>query len=273
MIELGISPVNVIHNARKAFERELTYPDTYTTFRGLRSRSLNMSNGVPHELEGYLDTLPTFKGLSFEQLVEAEITARENKARSQNVPFEPITVVDIGYGNGQFLLDCQKEWGNKVRLVGLGTDVYSKMDQKKSFGTTGVHIIRATHQDLIDRSIELINGNVIDIRKIFGDNYADFIVSSLALQYVNYPPWELFKKIYRTLKPGGIALLEYYSQLCHHLKVAQKYLNDHKYEFEIGTESVAFKKTESDIALPIRTVGWIGDLRLSIEGKLALSTQ
>lgn len=266
MLELGISPVNVIQNARKEFEKELVHPFTYTAARGLRSRSLNMSNGVLYELEGYLDTLPTFRGLRFDQLVKAEIMVRENKAISQNVPFEPVTIVDIGYGNGQFLLDCAEEWGNKVRLVGLGTNVYSKMDQERSFGTTGVHIIRATHQDLSDRGIELVDGNVIDIRKIFEDNFADFIVSSFALQYVDYPPWELLKKIYRTLKPAGIALLDYYSALCHCLKGAQKYLGDHKYEFEVGERSVAFKKTELDIALPIRTVGWVGDFGLSIAG-------
>lgn len=264
MIELGISPIDVIHDAREMFETELTQTYTWTTFRGLRPRSFNMPNGLlPFNAEGYLDTLPTFTGLNFEQLVEAEITRREGKSRSQNIPFDPITIVDVGYGNGQFLLDCEKEWGNKVRLVGLGTDIYSKKGRR-----VGTHTIRATHQDLIGKGVELVNGNVVDIRKVLGDNYADIIVSSLAFEYVNYPPWELLKKIYRTLKPGGIALLDYSYVICHALKGAQKYLDDHNYEFEIGEDSVAFKKTEPDIALPIRTVGWTGKLRLSIKGNL-----
>lgn len=250
----GLTPGEIVFKVRKSFQREVDRSPNqvlgfmFTTFRGLNSYDIFFPDGNKLWVEGYLDVLPKFHDKDFVQLVDEEIGRREQQARSNGKPFEKAVIVDIGYGKGFFLSDCRKKWQEKVVLVGLGTDLYTKT----TTGVKGLAQIPPTEQKLQEDGVRLINGNVIDIRKLLGDNFADFVVESKTLMHVSYPSWEMVKKVYRTLKPRGIALLDL-NPGAHMIPLAVDYLNKNGYDFE-ATEGVAFRKTQPDISVPVRTV-------------------
>jgi len=230
-------PYSVIQSTRERFKSEINSPEKFPTYRGLYKHKLpdgSMS-------ESYIDVLPTFKGKDFASLIDEEVQRREQRATLSEKPFERIVIVDIGYGMGQFLLDCKERWGDKVSLIGFGTDVYAK----RGFHDADNDIV-PTYDVLINLGVNLVEGNVIDIEKRLENNSADFVVASNALIYVLYPRWELLKKIYRVLKQNGIALLDSgpYPEGGAEL---EKYLEENGYLFEFTAIGTAFKKTNPDV--------------------------
>lgn len=244
------SPFGILKKERDRFDSDsnVENPTSYITYRGLRERA-RPPNGQFVE-KSYLEVLPTFEEKDFLQLVNDRVREGKTTKNSQN----GIRIVDIGYGKGIFLLDCRKEWKDQVQIVGYGTDKYTKT-QALSAKTRGI-ISERTDTDLAKADIKLIEGNVVDVRKKLGDNYADIIVSIYALMYVEYPAWELVKKLYRVLKPGGIALLDFYPVALNLFQPVLEYLEDRGYSFEETDRGLAFKKTHPDIDVPIRTTNW-----------------
>lgn len=242
------SPLGMLQHERDRFNEEVANPDRiFITYRGLRRWYPNIGQEENTGAEGYLDVLPKLGGKDLAQLVNEKIEERELTDRSP----DGVRIVDVGYGKGKFLLDCRKEWGSKIQIVGYGTDVYTKVEP-------GIKAeIPPTDADLIKASAKLVEGNVVDIRTKLDDNFADFIVSSNALMYVSYPQWELVKKIYRVLKPGGIALLDYGmedgAEILGSLQPVFGYLKNRGYVFEAGVRGLAFRKTNPDINVPIWT--------------------
>lgn len=238
------TPLGILNETRDEFDKEVVDPSSVMTYRGLRKRDIPSLNGEIEKVQGYLDVLPTFEGKDFLQIVNDDMKEQEMSGHLQG----KVKILDIGYGTGAFLLDCHEEWQDKVQLVGYGTDVYTKIPQKHLKA-----IIPRTDMDLKKAEIELIHGNVIDLRNKLGDNSIDFIVSSMALMYIHYPQWELIKKVYRVLKPNGVALLDYESNTANMLRPILGYLKDQGYIFEINKGGLAFQKTKPDINVPIRT--------------------
>lgn len=155
-------------------------------------------------------------------------------------------------------MDSRKEWGDRVKLVGFGPNVYTKNEDRiwSRQVPNAQAVISPTEEALNESEVELAEGNVIDIRKILGDNFADFVVSSQALKDVPYPQWELLKKLYRILKPSGVALLHYDWRAVEIISPILGYLTDNGYRFEAEGDGIAFQKTKTDIALPVRTIRW-----------------
>lgn len=243
METMSITPIEIRRIQEEQFLKQKAVrgvsKESYAFDRGLLGRS------DPDEIEpymhGYLDVLPTFNGLSFIDHVEKRINYGEKPA-----------ILDIGYGMGKFLLDCRKIWNDEVILQGYGPS-----DQSKSeFMHSGIRN-EPTSKLLEDRNIELIEGDVIDFSKIYGHEKADIIVSVTALQHVNYPQWELIKKIYRGLKPDGIAFLHWTIKVSSNLQnQLSSYLDQEGYKFEFSDNTISIRKNKPDIDLPIRTVDY-----------------
>lgn len=260
-LQLGARPIDILSEARRMFDVQDSIPRSYITYRGLRPRLLKDDLGKPVLTLGYIDVLPTLNGENLVDLVNAEIERRKTVDGSGKV-----SIVDIGYGNGQFLLDCRKEWGAAVNLMGYGSDIYTTTNPGSMFETAAGEVPISTKEELDENRVLLINGNVIDIRRILGDNFADFVVSSNAFEYVKYPEWELMKKIYRVLNPNGIALLDFTFTASRRVDEITEYSNSKGYQIDANGSGVAFMKTQPDICLPIRTVQWNMFPRLRITG-------
>jgi SAM-dependent methyltransferase len=249
-------------NARRRFDEDRANPSKFAvSYRGLRSRILpSWENGSFQEdcLEGYLDELPTLGGADFVSLVNAEIGKRREISLTTASQIESVVILDIGYGDGSFLLDCREEWGDKVRLVGLGASVYTRIERSRNTkDRVGEPVLfPPTEKQIKEKGIELIEGNAVDVRNILGDAFADFIVSAYALMYVDYPPYELLRKIYSILKPAGVALLDYSPTAYARVETILTKLKMAGYEIELNHDGVAFRKTHDQLDPSIRTVDW-----------------
>jgi ubiquinone/menaquinone biosynthesis C-methylase UbiE len=226
-----------------------------------RGASFNVSRGLYRNdtlhTEGYLDTLPTFEGSNFVQLVDFEIQKRKTEAQTTGEPYQRIRIVDVGYGQGRMLLDCFTKWGEDVELIGYGNDYYTKAEAMADDGLK----LPPTKDQIEHAGIRLVSGNIVDIRRELGDNCVDFLVCCNTLQWVNYPKWEMVKKFFRVLKDKGVALID---SVGIKIKNGQQadlvtYLRNSGYSFEIGLMSISFKKEQEDISLPIRSVGSVFD--------------
>jgi SAM-dependent methyltransferase len=255
------TPSEILERVQMSYEEDCTSPNPFMgTIRGLYARDILLMNGQTENMEGYVQCLPRFYEKTFPSLVTGAIIKREIDSKKQGIPFERVRIVDLGYGKGIFLLDCDNKWKDKVELVGLGCEDYTRMDHS----IVGYHV-PPTYDQLMKAGVRLVEGNIIDCRRLLGDNFADFVVESNVLLHVNYPIWEMVKKVYRILKPGGIALLDSHSDGNRMMRKVRGYLREQGYDFEID-HGIAFRKTRPDIKLPIRTVNFGGyptSLRIS----------
>jgi ubiquinone/menaquinone biosynthesis C-methylase UbiE len=286
------NPAKVLAESRQNYQSELEDRQLFTTYRGLRKfevkkedhpkglqllrwlkpkvapktsvepvvdpriyANLKTLEREQKEEEGYLDVLPTFEGRNFLELVTDLIQKRKDEAVKNGQSYEKVVIVDLGFGQGRFLLDCYEKWGDDVELIGYGTDRYTKQPATMQVGLYTVEF-PPTHQALLEAGIKTIEGNLVDLRQRLGDNQADLVVSSYALMYVQYPRWEMFKKIYRVLKPEGIAFLDQgleFSELQFNPEKLSRELSENGYKFEFHPAKTSFQKTKSDIDVPIGT--------------------
>lgn len=216
---------------------------TYVTTRGLVNTGSNVpDSGHDYYPQGYNEVLPKFKDKTLIELIEERVQRGETP-----------TILDLGYGHGNFLLDCRDVWQGSVNLQGYGSSTIPANERVKY----GDVIQPATLTKLQEAGVELIDGDIMDLSTIYGHNRADLITSMYALMHVRYPQWELLKKVYRALKPGGIALLHWDRLGMSELEAfLGEYLKERGYSFEFGVNKVSFQKTEPDLDLPVRTARW-----------------
>ena len=212
-----------------AFSRDYFW---YATKRGFHY----FEDNVDH---GYLSYLPSFDGQDFKLLVNN--LTEEYREKSQTV-----NILDIGCGEGNFLADCSKEWGRKIK--GFGIDLRPKIP----WGNTGIK-----------------RGDIHDLNIFFTPNSMDIITSVRVLEYAA-DPWAVIKRAHKLLKPGGIAILSYvpfnmnkskdnmYNAYEFDTKGAKRfaqYLKD-VYKMEVtvvGGEfcNIAYRKTTDKLSLPL----------------------
>lgn len=269
--EIHLKPGEIVARARSQFENHREPDQMYITFRGLRSRMF-----YSRKVDGYSDALPEFEGKTIIDLVNLEVEERKRQAQATGKPPTKVVIVDLGYGRGNFLLDCRQEWQDAVKLVGFGTSIPSDTPLKLwgCFQPNGL-ILPPTADLLTAANISRVEGNAIDIAKILGRNFADFVVSSFTLSYVNYPPWEMMKKLYRILKPNGVALVDFgislarsYREQDEETQRISAYLAKHGYLFELKRRSTAFRRTSPDIKVPIATSDFVATFGFSRFSKL-----
>lgn len=235
--------------------------DAFYTYRGLQ-RDETTNSGL---LRGYLEWLPMLHDQDFIAVVDEKIADRNADTGNGS----KVRIVDIGYGDGRFLLQCRARWGDDVELYGYGTDAYAKTPSKllNQF-TKSETYLPPTIDGLQNAGVHLVNGNFIDIRRELGDNFADVIVSVHALQHVYYPNWEKIKKIYRTLAPDGVALINNTGiKQNFPNQTLEAYLETNGYDFQFRTvrfwhephHDTAFRKTNPDLTVPIRSIGKVSD--------------
>jgi len=95
------------------------------------------------------------------------------------------TGLDLGCGTGLLTIEMSK-FAGKITGVDRNEKMLDQARQKKSLGAE-LDFIQAD----ISKNLE------------FPDNTFDFVVSSLAINHIEQPE-DLFKEIYRVLKPSGI---------------------------------------------------------------------
>lgn len=236
-----------IIGARDAFEKHRT--GTYNV-----SRKLSEKTKIAAE-QSYLTVLPEFEGENIIEWVEIKIQEHQQEAQKLGIQPRPVRIVDIGYGEGQALLDMARQWGEKVQLIGYGDRTISEESFEYNTPYSKAH-------ELQEAGIQQIEGNIIDIdkrlREVYGNNFhPDIVMASFVLRYISlFPQWKIFQRIYRTLAEGGIAFLNDTSTLLLHSGdrdvPASEYLQTKGYSWETqeyydktDTSTIAFQRTDN----------------------------
>jgi len=271
---------NMVTHARRRYSDTISLDTVhqYTVHRGLKR--------IDSVFDNYLDILPTFQAKGFLQILKEKVDSRRKLAEQGENPAK-IVIVDIGFGKGNFLLDLHQKaleegWREHIELVGFGPLKHAKIDTDLSvFGVKKV--IPATFAQLQEAGIKLVEGNAIDINResdskgnqMLGKGFADIIVASNSLQYVThasddigYPQWELIKKIYRTLKPEGVALLDVGVDYGADTFILQDTLRQAGYAFEVIAgvlPKISFQKTKHDLNAFVRRNEQTGRLMVTVK--------
>lgn len=155
-----------------------------------------------------LEHLPTFEK---RDLVE---TIRE-KVESTN---SPVIILDIGCGTGRALAEIQGLFGDRVLVYGLTA-------------------YRHQPEQIPPDNIKV--GDLSHINSLYAENTFDVIFSCRTLPYTKRHISNLYPKIYKLLKPEGIALLDNFFQHSPYLasiinlSKTEGWLKDNGYQFEM----------------------------------------
>lgn len=166
------------------------------------------SYAISRRLTEYAQALPSVRRekdqLNVISFIDQMILERKRAEREQGIPYQRISILDIGYGNGQDLLDAKNRWGDDVILVGFGPSFLTDIDGYDRQFNRRIH---PTREALRESNVELVEGNVIDISEQLSGRQFDVIMSCNALQYSDYLLWPELTNIYSMLKPTGYAFL------------------------------------------------------------------
>jgi len=188
---------------------------------------------------GYLEVLPTFGGQTFVDLIAAGVEQGRK-----------MSLLNIGCGAGLALLDLRERFSpDQLEIVGLG----NRRDTEKPLDDIARDVSRkSTAGDLEKAKIRFIYGNFVNSREILGSRSYDIITAVACLDWIPYPGFALFKKVWRLLKGKGVAFVAPFN-----LRLIEpgkkettsffRFLKEKGLEVEGNRGGVAFRKTQPNI--------------------------
>jgi len=176
MSRIETVPIGYILRARRSAHFRHTKDRLYITDRGLGE---------------YEHGLPQFKGKGVSELIEDKI--------DQGI--EPINVLDIGCGEGNFLASLVHRYP-QIRAFGI-----SAFDYRQKTGLWGDRI----------KQVDYRLGDAQRLASVFPDVEFDLVVSRHCLEYTD-DPLSVLKQAYRRSKIGGVILLDRLGTLLNQLQ-------------------------------------------------------
>lgn len=173
----------VIEHRKRGFDTQSQTP-IYIVSRELSPKRVGVYNGREHTNDrGYSKRLPTLEGKNLEGILEESIS-KKGSAR----------VLDVGCGEGQFLLEIKKRWGEKVTPFGISASEYGDY---ASLAKKGIKIAVGDAQSLI----LTLGRNGLPI-----EGY-DVVVSVFSMLYI--PDYlSVIKQAHNVLSIGGVGLFD-----------------------------------------------------------------
>jgi SAM-dependent methyltransferase len=144
---------------------------------------------VRRAMESYSTRLPQFEGKWFREVLSEQIKERS--------PENPFTVLDLGCGRGNFLLDCAIQWPGKINGIGVTSKFYPNSEISVLSG------LNENSQKVIDIKI----ADIANIDQLVKKSSVDLAVSVQTFRYLA-DPWMALKKVYSALAPDGICLID-----------------------------------------------------------------
>ena len=199
---------------------------------------------VNRNLNQYLGELPKFQGKNLLEIVDQKIISKNGS---------PVQILDIGCGEGKFLLDCKEKWGSNINCVGLSAFPYHEeeaslfpYDEELSFNSV-----------LKEKGVDIKTGDVHRLYEFVPKNNFDIITSSTAFRYFAHPAVAL-KMIYQALRHDGICLINDFSlsrnfrPYVDDLNKLYDYLKGtYGFEFHKKLWGLSFQKKSKKLNLPI----------------------
>lgn len=159
----------------------------YEVARGITKR---IRNG--HKVESYRDLLPLIDGQTVEGLINCKIQE-----------FGEITLLDVGCGNGRFLIECKLTWQDKINCVGLTAYPYFRYRLERKKG----EVEPKTEEDLNKFGITIIeDADAQSLPQYFPSENFDIVACANTARYLA-DPLALIVGIHKILKVGGTAFI------------------------------------------------------------------
>lgn len=189
-------------------------------------RSTNELYVVDRTRTSYEALLPLHRGRTLSETIESRTRARM-----------PVSILDAGCGEGQFLLGSLDRWKSKVRLTGVTSYPYP-------LDSSGVRA------KIDSGEVEILVGNLDDFKR---REAFDLIVSVYVVMYL-FDPLSVLSNLYESLKDGGVGFIHPFTLKFGDENEESK-LNDYlkqKYRFEFSSDrSMSFTKNSDTLDLPV----------------------
>lgn len=209
--------------------------DAWHADRGMEDRPFFDNHGTPRIKPGYKTVLPTFKDLNVEQLIGKLTETKDG----------PVRILDVGCGNGRFLLDCYKRWENKVSLEGITAFKYRDLRDGN-----------LSYEEICEYyGIYIQEGDAQRLDEYYQPNNFDLVVSTYALIHM-VDSWGTIQRCNDLLTADGIALFDFARYK--HDERLKNYLIQQGLEItrdlEARSPQLAFQKKPDGITLPLEYV-------------------
>lgn len=209
----------------------------YKDFVAPVSRGLVTVDGFKYK--GYDEVLPKFEGKNFSSLMEDKIRESDGV----------VSLLDVGYGRGRFLIDCKLKWGDKINCIGVGYHDLRDEDYSNELGNDGVEKY-PTRQILEELGIEVIHTDAQSLSRNTGIKDVDIAVSAFCFMYFADPLSGL-KEVYKSLKPGGIGLIQ--GNIFEKVERRKLLLNfQREYGLEVNLFGTSFRKDSNRLHVPFK---------------------
>lgn len=190
MIETREITVGYVKAVRRDQFKQHAFSRDYPVDRRLGEGAIPLPSGL--FVKSYNTELPLFEGR-----VASESIRREIKTKGK------ISLLDVGCGRGDFLVDCKDIWGKKIDAFGVTAFPYHLASGdliKEKINKAGVQIVVGDAQSLSSTLH----------RKKFLQEF-DIITSVWTFDYLR-DSLAALKGVYNSLKPGGLALINWESR-------------------------------------------------------------
>ncbi|MCK9597322.1 class I SAM-dependent methyltransferase [Candidatus Pacearchaeota archaeon] len=199
---------------------------------------------VNRNLHQYVEELPKFQGKNLLEIVDEKIISKNGS---------PVQILDIGCGQGKFLLDCKEKWGSHINCAGLSAFPYHE-EEASLFPYTEELSLNSV---LKKKRVDIKTGDVHRLYESFPKNNFDIITSSTAFRYFAHPAVAL-KMIYQALNHNGICLVNDFSlsrnfrPYVDDLNKLHDFLREtYGFEFHKKLWGLSFQKRREKLSLPV----------------------
>ena len=176
----------------KARETAFIYhqaPGRYAiTYRGLKN--IKDTQGGYLNPWGYNDLLPTFGGMRLEDWIEYKI--KQNGIAK---------LLDVGCGQGNYLIECKERWGKQVECYGITSRIFRTETQIRQ-GLSEGDVLRGLKAQGLDIRI----ADAQRIKVIYPEEYFDVITAVHLAEYLA-DSWSLISGVYSTLERTGVSFI------------------------------------------------------------------
>jgi len=236
----------IVRNARNAAFKIDSQGHKYVTTRSLKGDVMGYV--------GYNQSLPQWNGQNVQEVIQSLVDDAESVTQ--------VHVLDLGCGRGDFLIDSEYVWEERVGLDGLTSNPYDDLSM-------------FNQDQLLSSGVRKLVGDAQNLPRFFPKNSYDVVVSCEMFPYVA-DPWSVLKKMYDALKPQGHGFISGFPQVLEgdlqedNERVTQFMQNEYGFVCERDQEwdkpyyKFSFRKWHKRLKLPLVYSGGVRDVDFCI---------
>ncbi len=211
--------------------------------------------GLTDATASYVDLLPRFEKKTF---LDHLYQLVDDKGKGK--------YLDIGGGTGLAALDLREIFPPEkldIAVIGHQTDI-----EEGQYAHFGRYPLQPTKEKLEENNINFIHTDFLKAHKKLGSSSFDVVTACWSLNYIEYPPYAILKKVWRQLTPNGVAFIYPLSVGLVDTKTGDRlsfteYLQD---EFDLDIEArgggISFRRTKPQLPNNLKQNIRYGDVEL-----------